>query len=79
MHFLISFWVILYTLFYYVLKTFLLSIFFPGGRVLAAFEENARNFLFPTPSCIPERNLVKRDILLTRTDNFPIAKVHNTS
>lgn len=45
-----------------------------GGRILAEFEESTRSFLFPMPSYIPKRNHLKRDVLLNRTDNFPIGK-----
>ena len=57
-------------------STFLYA-WFLGGRILAEFEESARSFLFPTPSYIPKRNLLKRDVLLTRTDNFPVGKVRS--
>ncbi|NWR42146.1 SPAT6 protein, partial [Regulus satrapa] len=42
----------------------------PVGRVLATYEENTRDFLFPDPKLTHGRRGLEREILMKRSPNF---------
>ena len=42
-----------------------------GGELLATYQENAREFLFPTPRVSPTYPGVDREVLLQRASSFP--------
>lgn len=42
-----------------------------GGELLGTYEDNARDFLFPTPKVSPTYPGVDREVLLQRSASFP--------
>jgi hypothetical protein len=42
------------------------------NEVLAAYELNAKDFLYPTPDTRITYNSIKREIFMTRTNEFPV-------
>jgi len=42
-----------------------------AGELLATYEDNAREFLFPTPRVSPSYPGVDREVLLRRSATFP--------
>nr|CAB3266521.1 spermatogenesis-associated protein 6 [Phallusia mammillata] len=49
----------------------LVQLTYPGGELLATYEDNAREFLFPTPRISPTYPGVDREVLLQRSSAFP--------
>ncbi|XP_004080145.1 spermatogenesis associated 6-like protein isoform X1 [Oryzias latipes] len=43
----------------------------PAGHLLASFEENTRNFLFPEPKLVPPFSGLDREALMVRAPYFP--------
>ncbi|KAL0970332.1 hypothetical protein UPYG_G00240560 [Umbra pygmaea] len=43
----------------------------PVGESLACFEEDTRHFLFPEPRLVPTTSGMDREVLMTRSINFP--------
>uniref|UniRef100_A0A8C7YF33 Spermatogenesis-associated protein 6 N-terminal domain-containing protein n=1 Tax=Oryzias sinensis TaxID=183150 RepID=A0A8C7YF33_9TELE len=43
----------------------------PAGHLLASFEENTRNFLFPEPKLVPPFSGLDREALMVRAPCFP--------
>ena len=42
-----------------------------AGQLLATYEDNTREFLFPTPRASPSYPGVDREVLLRRSSTFP--------
>ncbi|XP_078488099.1 spermatogenesis-associated protein 6 isoform X2 [Ciona intestinalis] len=49
----------------------LVQLTYPGGELLATYEDSAREFLFPTPRISPTYPGVDREVLLQRSYSFP--------
>ncbi|XP_076814557.1 spermatogenesis-associated protein 6-like isoform X3 [Clavelina lepadiformis] len=49
----------------------LVQLTYPAGELLATYEDNARDFLFPTPKVSPTYPGVDREVLLQRSSSFP--------
>lgn len=47
-------------------------VFLSAGHLLASFEENTRNFLFPEPKLVPPFSGVDREALMVRAPYFPV-------
>ena len=43
------------------------------GRLLATYDENARDFLYPVPTLTPTYGSMEREILMERTIDFPVS------
>ncbi|XP_058886497.1 spermatogenesis-associated protein 6 isoform X1 [Acipenser ruthenus] len=56
---------------YETAKCELIQLFPPVGETLASYEEDARSFLFPEPKLAPTYPGVDREVLMSRTRNFP--------
>jgi len=54
-----------------VVRLELIQLSYPSGDLLASYEENSRDFLFPTPRISPKYPGVDREVLLIRSDGFP--------
>jgi len=54
-----------------IVRLELIQLSYPSGDLLARYEENSRDFLFPTPRISPAYPGVDREILLIRSDGFP--------
>ena len=56
-----------------VIELIQLSSVYEGGKLLASYNTNARDFLYPYPSYTPTYGTQDRDILLDRTLDFPVS------
>jgi len=54
-----------------VVQIELIQLSYPDGELLACYNENAREFLFPTPKITRKYPGVDREVLFCRTGNFP--------
>uniref|UniRef100_H2YX03 Spermatogenesis-associated protein 6 N-terminal domain-containing protein n=1 Tax=Ciona savignyi TaxID=51511 RepID=H2YX03_CIOSA len=53
------------------LRIELVQLTYPGGDLLATYEDSGREFLFPTPRISPTYPGVDREVLLQRSYSFP--------
>lgn len=54
-----------------IVRVELVQLSYPAGELLACYQENAREFLFPTPRVSPAYPGVDREVLLNRAEHFP--------
>ena len=62
-----------------VIELIQLSDVYEGGKLLAYYETNARDFLYPYPSYTPTYGTQDRDILMERSLDFPVSIHSSTS
>lgn len=46
------------------------------GEILATFEENTRDFLYPSLSLIPQTPGSDREVLMKKSALFPVCIIH---
>lgn len=60
-----------YSIFYFPIKVY---IFFLVGEILATYEENTRDFLFPDPKLTRRHHGLDREILMKRSSSFTVSE-----
>ena len=51
-----------------------MHVFFLVGEILATYEENTRDFLFPDPKLTSRHHGVDREILMKRSSYFTVSE-----
>lgn len=62
---------VLYGFVYFPIKV---CIFFLVGKILATYEENTRDFLFPDPKLTHGHHGLDREILMKRSSSFTVSE-----
>uniref|UniRef100_A0A3B3ZW70 Spermatogenesis-associated protein 6 N-terminal domain-containing protein n=1 Tax=Periophthalmus magnuspinnatus TaxID=409849 RepID=A0A3B3ZW70_9GOBI len=64
---------------YETVRTELMQLIPPVGMTLAYYTNDARRFLFPEPKLVPPFSGTEQEILMTRSQNFPVSPVYLSS
>ena len=59
------------------LEVIQMSDIYESGHLLASYESNVRDFLYPYPSYSPSYGTQDRELLLDRSVDFPVSELLN--